>query len=143
MAKLEVTNEQLRLIQQALDFYCRVGIGQFTVIKDHPTFEKHLWNKCKDDNSGKVDSSRYRDIRHDADHVLTDARNILYDDRRFGTNGGWGIHHSNVDNSCRDAFDLVQVIRHEFWKQDPDRSNITVDSSVHITNANYNIKVEL
>jgi hypothetical protein len=42
MNTLYLTDEQLSLVQQALDFYSRVGIGQFEVIKDHPTFEEHL-----------------------------------------------------------------------------------------------------
>ena len=42
MATLKVNNDQLRLIQRALDLYSRIGIGQFEVIKEHPTFEKHL-----------------------------------------------------------------------------------------------------
>jgi hypothetical protein len=59
-------------------------------------------------------------------------------------NGGWGINHPNVDDSCRDAFDLVQVIRHEFWKKNPNRSDITVDSHIHLTDRkNENVKVEL
>jgi len=33
MATLKVTEDQLRLIQRALDFYSRVGIGQFDVLK--------------------------------------------------------------------------------------------------------------
>jgi len=37
MATHEETNKQLRLIQQALDMYSRIGIGQMWVIKDHPT----------------------------------------------------------------------------------------------------------
>jgi hypothetical protein len=46
----------------------------------------------------------------------------------------YGIYNPNeVDESCRVAFDLIQVIRHEFWKNDPDRSSITVDSSVHLS----------
>lgn len=42
---LELTDEQLTLVQNALDFYSRVGIGQFDKIKDHPTFEEHLSNE--------------------------------------------------------------------------------------------------
>ena len=42
MTTLKVTKEQLRLIQDALDMYSRIGIGQFEVIKDHPTFERNL-----------------------------------------------------------------------------------------------------
>lgn len=142
MAKLEVTNEQLRLIQHALDFYTRVGIGQFERIKEHPTFERHLYNEFKDEG-GNTDYGKFHQIRDEVDEMFTQAKRLLYNQPSAVKNGGWGIHHDNVDDSCRDAFDLVQVIRHEFWKQDPNRSNITVDSSVHITNANYNIRVEL
>jgi hypothetical protein len=47
MNKLELTDEQLWLVQQALDFYSRVGIGQFNVIKEHPTFEIYLEDVCR------------------------------------------------------------------------------------------------
>lgn len=47
MATIKCTNEQLRLIQTALDFYSRIGIGQFGVIKDHPTFQRHLEEVCR------------------------------------------------------------------------------------------------
>jgi hypothetical protein len=48
----------------------------------------------------------------------------------FGIGGSYGIYNSNVDESCREAYNMVQVIRHEFWKANPKRSSITVDSSV-------------
>jgi len=53
MPTLKVSEEQLRLIQQALDLYSRVGTGQFSAIKNHPTFQKHLANEYKVD--GKTD----------------------------------------------------------------------------------------
>jgi hypothetical protein len=59
-------------------------------------------------------------------------------------NGSYGIYHPEVDESCRVAFDIMKVIRHEFWKTDPDRSDITVDSSVHLSTKNSDdIKVKL
>ena len=42
MAKIELNNDQLRLIQKVLDFYSRVGQGNFNEIIEHPTFEKSL-----------------------------------------------------------------------------------------------------
>jgi hypothetical protein len=191
MATLNVTEEQLRLIQQALDFYSRVGIGQFNEIKNHPTFERHLhkefslgsgdfkvgdntmrgevvevevdpkgkWIKTKGIWDGgeevkkwtdvenieySTDYERYHQVRDAVDMMLVQPRNMLYNDMSIGKNGSWGIHHPSVDDSCRDAFDLVQVIRHEFWKRDPDRSSITVDSHIHLTGKNtQNIEVEL
>jgi hypothetical protein len=54
------------------------------------------------------------------------------------------ITKNNVDESSRVAYDLVQVIRHEFWKADPDRSPHVVMSSVHLsTKDSDQIKVEL
>lgn len=190
MATLRVTEEQLRLIQQALDFYSRIGIGQFDAIKNHRTFERHLhkefalgsgdfkvgdnttrgevvevdpkgkWIKTKGGWSGtaegikkwtdvenieySTDYERYHQVRDAVDMMLVQPRNMLYNDNSLSRNGSWGIHHPSVDDSCRDAFDIIQVIRHEFWKRDPNRSSITVDSSIHlIDNKNKNIKVEL
>lgn len=47
MATIKCNNAQLRLIQTALDFYARIGIGQFGVIKDHITFQRHLEEVCR------------------------------------------------------------------------------------------------
>ena len=142
MATLTVTEKQLQLIQKSLDFYSRVGIGQFDAIKDHPTFEKHLHKEFEID--GKTDYSRYHAVRDSADNVIFQARNILYNDNSLSRNGSWGIYNKKVDESCREAFDLIQVIRHEFWKKNPKRSRITVDSSVHLHCKDSNkIKVEL
>lgn len=47
MAVLHLTNDQLKLIQTALNFYARVGIGQMNVITEHPTFQKTLYDKLK------------------------------------------------------------------------------------------------
>lgn len=143
MPTLTVTEQQLRLIQHTLDFYSRVGIGQFERIKEHPTFEVHLYNEFKDEN-GNTDYSKFHSVRDEVDEIFTQAKKLLYNQQSAVKNGGWGIHNPNVDDSCRDAFDLVQVIRHEFWKADSDRSEWTVASSVHLLDRkNENIKVEL
>lgn len=143
MATLTVTEQQLRLIQQALDFYSRVGIGQLDEIKDHPTFAKYLSQQVKDVD-GKTDYTLYHTIREQADNAFTQGRNMLWNDFTIGRNGSWGIHNPNVDESCRVAYDLIQVIRHEFWKADPDRSDITVNSSVLLhTEDGDKIKCEL
>tara|TARA_R110001606_G_C15169976_1_gene628042 strand:+ start:38 stop:634 length:597 start_codon:yes stop_codon:yes gene_type:complete len=176
MNNLEITDEQLTLIQQSLDFYSRVGAGQFTVIKDHPSFQRNLEDICRpekeievDDKTpqGKVlevkggkalidgsvvdgrwnkksewkkiedvklstDYTRYHSIRDVVDNRLSEARNTLINDFSVGTNGNWGIYNKRVDDTCRMAFDIVQVIRHERYKQRGDNSH-TVDSSVHFS----------
>ena len=130
MTTLHLTEEQLRLVQQALDLYTRIGIGQFERIKYHPTFEKHLWNKLKDEN-GETDFTQFHKIREEVDIKLAEARNMLIQEN-LPPNGGWGIGMPKVDESCRVAYDIVQVIRHEFWKANPEHSNLTVDSNVSL-----------
>jgi hypothetical protein len=59
-------------------------------------------------------------------------------------NGSWGIHNKKVDESCREAFDIIQVIRHEFWKENGDTALSTVDSHISlIAKGSGNIKVKL
>lgn len=174
MAKLELTNKQLRLIQTALDLYSRIGILQFEEILRHPTIEqgvedrfrskkklevgdktergeiveitkKHI--KTKGRWNGEEEVKTWKDIENiklstdwtsvhktndDAADLLAEVKRLVSGES-YGRNGSYGIHNPKVDTSCRDAFDIVQVIRHEFWKADPKRTNMTVDSHVHIT----------
>lgn len=143
MTTLHLTEEQLRLVQRALDFYSRVGIGQFEEIKNHPTFSNHLQNEFKDE-SGETDYGRYHDVRDVVDSILVQPRNMLCNDPELPRHGSWGIFNPDVDESCRVAYDIIQVIRHEFWKANPDRTEHTVDSSVNIwTEDGDKIKCEL
>lgn len=184
MNTLHLTNEQLFLIERALDFYSRIGIGQFDKIKDHPTFEKHLEEYCRPKHEPKVgdrtpqgeileikdgkalingsidkktghwckkqewkklkdvklstDYSRYHQIRDTVDECLVQPRNMLITDPTMPLHGSWGIHNPSVDDSCRMAFDIHQVIRHERWKRCENRSTMTVDSHIHFTHRKDN-----
>lgn len=184
MATLTVTNEQLHLIQKALDMYSRIGIGQMWAIKEHPTFEGVLreklrpkkelevgdrteqgdiieigkktiktsgsWGKGqeirewpKEEVKLSIDYSQFHEIRNRAEKILNQGRNMLLQDN-LHDNASYGIYNPDVDESCRVAFDLIQVIRHEFRKADPDRSDITVDSHLHLgTKDSDKIKVNL
>jgi hypothetical protein len=175
-ALLKLTEEQLALIQKALDFYSRIGIGQMEEILSHPTYYEKLrdelrpkkkldvgdrtergeiveigegfiktkgsWGNGEETRTWQdvekiklsVDYGRLREIEKIALEKLREARNlILLED--LSHNSYYSIHNDEVDESCRIAFDLVQVIRHEFWKKNPDRGNHTVDSSVNIWTA--------
>ena len=123
---IEVTEDQAKLISDALDFYCRIGLGQFNAIRQHPSIRKYLWKNKKE---------KYHEI---AEEELTIARNKLFD-MKVGLNGSKGINSNDVDDSVRVAHDIRQVIRHEFWKNDPDRIPLTLDSSVHFTSNDVNV----
>lgn len=117
MVTIEVTDKQAHLIREALDLYVRLNLGQFDKIKDIPTIHKHIWENHRDD---------YHDIGNDE---LLRVRNILFD-MDYGLNGSYGINSDKVDDFARLAQDIIEVIRHEFWKVNPKRSNATVDSSI-------------
>jgi hypothetical protein len=169
---LELTNEQLNIVQNALDLYSRIGIGQFQIIKEHPTFKNYLEDTFRPqkqlevgDNTNRgeiikitkkyiktkgswgngveiktwedisnikhsIDYSEYRKYLDKIDESLIVPRNLLYKENTHTLNYSWGIYNPNVDKTCRQAFDIIQVIRHEKWKNDPNRSNVTVDSSI-------------
>lgn len=117
MVTIEVTEQQAHLIREALDLYVRLNLGQFDKIKDVPTIHKHIWENHRDD---------YHDI---GNQELLKARNILFD-MDYGLNGSYGINSEKVDDWARLAQDIIEVIRHEFWKNNPNRSEGTVDSSI-------------
>jgi hypothetical protein len=117
MVTIEVTDKQAHLIREALDLYVRLNLGQFDKIKDIPTIHKHIWENHRDN---------YHDIGNDE---LLRARNILFD-MDYGLNGSYGINSDKVDDFARLAQDIIEVIRYEFWKVNPKRSNVTVDSSI-------------
>lgn len=171
MSQINCTKEQLQLIQTALDLYSRVGIGQLTEIKDHPTFEKSIYNQCtpkkelevgdqtmrgeivkitkkyiytKGRWSGKEeikkwsdkeniklspDWNKYHDLRDKIDQELNITRALLYGEY-MPVNGSWGIYNPKVDDSCREAYNMIQVIRYELNKASDNPCEHCVSSSV-------------
>lgn len=173
MVTIKVTEEQARLIQKSLDFYSRVGAGQFSEILDHPTFYRNLikrfttqkelevGDKCmqgeiveingddiklvgrfggdKKEQTLKKDkvyhSPDWSELHAHRDSIKSDLKLVslkLHTEIPTSLNGNMGIHNKGVDDTCRQAFDLLQVIRHEFYKK-YDGESPTVDSHVHFT----------
>lgn len=184
MAKIELTNKQLRLIQDALELYSRIGILQFESVFEHPSINRIIKDSYTPDKEIKVGSQTMRgEVVEIGDGFIktkgswgngeeiktwTDVENIqltpdwnkyhnakdlirilfnsinkeITNDTTFSPNQSLGINNEKV-KECREAFDIIQVIRHEFWKENPNRSNITVDSSIHLCSNEPSIKVEL
>ena len=113
-------------------------------VKDGRWCEDKKWIDLRDVKLS-TNYSRYHENRDAFDLALNSARNILLNEDRMSLNGSWGIHNENVDDSCRAAYDILQVMRHERWKLDEDRSFMTVDSSVHFTSNSFsrdiNVKI--
>ena len=186
MAKIELTNEQLRLIQNALELYSRVGIMQIDHIMYHPTVDSLLYQQFTSKDELKVGDSTMRgdiveigdgfiktkgswgngeeiktwedvsNVKRSPDwgklheqrdlikQTCSNLKNMICGDYEiYNPNASYGIHSPKVDNTNREAFDIIQVIRHEFWKKDEKRSNITVDSYIHPTSGMPTVKVEV
>jgi len=91
------------------------------------------------------DWSKLHDKRNFIRYQLNKLKNEINGDNtvNFGDGSNLGIHNKNVDESCREAFDIIQVIRHEFWKESENKSNITVDSSISLTTSKSPVEVKL
>lgn len=182
MATITLTNKQLKLIQNALDLYSRIGILQFEKIFDHPDIDRIMDDNCTEKKELEVGdrTNRGQIVEISEDYIKTkgswsngeeiktwtDIENIKlspdWDKFHQSKNncelhfnyiksfisgivlghGSLGIHNDNTSSS-REAFDIIQVIRHEFWKENPNKSDMTVDSSINLTSSESKVKVEL
>lgn len=184
MAKIELTNQQLRLIQDALELYSRAGILQWRYVYDHPSVMRYLKDSFTPNKELKVgidtmrgtvveigdgyvktkgswgngeeirtwtdvenieispDWNRYHNAKAEIERLFGEINRIILQDPTFSDSASPGIHNPKSREALT-AFDLIQVIRHEFWKANENRSNITVDSSVSLNSTGPAIKVEL
>ena len=96
-------------------------------VKDGKWCEEHEW---KDLSKVKLSTNyeNYHKIKELAERYLGIARNILYMDSQMSPYGSWGLYNKKVDDSCRIAFHLHQVIRHELWKDRGSNKNYCVDN---------------
>lgn len=186
MAQIELTNSQLRLLQDALELYSRVGILQIDKILEHPTVEELIINQFSKQTPLQIGDQTLRgevveigegwvktkgswgkgeevrtwtditEVKHSPDwnrvhetrdriRVLSsEMKNLISGDSSIQSpNASYGIHHPRVGDENRQAYDMIQVIRHEFWKADPDHNSHTVSSSVHKTSTEPLPKVKI
>lgn len=208
MATLTCTNEQLRLIQDALELYSRIGIMQIDYILYHPFVDQMIheqfrpkknqlevgdktergkiveigkkyivtegyWSDWEDRHTPKqikkilkdnpsgwylerrkwtdidkiklsTDYSKYHEHVDKIKNICSELKNLIANDFQIkNKNASYSIGRSKEGQYNIDAYDMIQVIRHEFWKQNPNRSSITVDSSICRFGSKPLIEVEL
>lgn len=90
--KIEMTEEQARVVEQALDLYSRLGSGQWEVLVEflhrHFQFNGHT-------------TADVRDYAHRIKRLLWD----------LPSNGNLGIMNRETPSECRESYDILQVIR--------------------------------
>lgn len=108
MYRLDMNEEQAKIICKALDLFSRVGCGQFEEIMRHPTIEKDIMQGKV--GRGHIDVSR---------RLLDEAKNLLTG-HPIGVSTGITV----ADEPNRVAFDIFQVIRNRLAvdNNDPEMS---------------------
>jgi len=97
---LTVTEEQARILTDALDLYSRIGIGQFEEVLQ--VYDRNL----------KLDEETRDRIRIGLDIAKREAGHPR--------SGSHGIHNEKVDDRFRAAYDLQQVVRNRLaWDRNP------------------------
>lgn len=111
--KIECSENELYLINKALDFYSRVGTGQMIEIVKHPTFEKTA-KRLSTTETKDIDWNKYHEMNTRFNFMLCHERD-KFTQENHGTTGNWGIFNKNIDKSCVISYDLYQSIRYALY----------------------------
>ena len=114
MYKLTVSKNQLRVIMIALECYFRTHLGQYFDLANDIAFNGYDYEKDKA-NGGSEFNHRINH-RNDAEDIFNQAFQLAKP------------KYNQKTPDMRNAIDIWHVIRHHFWKENPDRRNDTTDS---------------
>lgn len=104
---IEVSEEQAQLIQQALDLYMRVRIGQIEVVVEPWRFAMR--------GDGQEQTAEHLRI---AERLVGEAKMML---TGFSPSASFGIGSPGVPDSAKVAQDISQTIRHRLaWDRKPE-----------------------
>lgn len=108
--KIEVTEEQAELIEQALDLYSRIGCGQFGEIAYHfDHFRKNV-------NEPTYDVGRK--IRSNLQFLLPS---------NFSPCMAYGIGSHEISKKTKQSYEVMCVIRHRIaWTRNPKGNSMSV-----------------
>lgn len=125
---IEVNENQVYIIREALDFYSRFIMGQFEQIDRLMINHSDFWRDY--DNRERLDS------------LIKEMRDIIYPELKGYAH--WGIFNDRCPQESKIAYDIIQVLRHELWKIKDDKRNFTVDANPPLQSGNEELcKVEV
>lgn len=112
---LHLNEEQARVLIKALDFYSRIGIGQFREIVSNFVFD---WCSIFKHKEGYYKAMKLAEAHIDL------AKKLL---TKMPHNASLGISSPETPETAKVAYDLQQVIRHKVaWTNNPEGGH-TVD----------------
>ena len=113
---LTVSENQARIIQNALESYARLRMGQFFDYATEIAGYGYVYDKNNPENDRLF--SDYIDRRNDAEELFNKAYAVAVPDP----------YNRRKTEDVQNAIDIWHVIRHQFWKDNPNHSEHTVDS---------------
>jgi hypothetical protein len=133
--------EHLQPLLNALDFYSRLNMGQFTL----PFENCFLQNK----NLTREQRDNYFKNQEIIEQKLLEIRNFIFPElNQEGNNSSHGIGNKMINPEAAECFDMLQVIRHTRYSNHHSIDG-TVDSKeplrfgkiglIHETNANLEL----
>lgn len=120
MYKLTVSENQARIIMDALESYFRCRMGQFFDLADDIAFNGYDYEKDK--ANGSVEFNHRINFRNDAEELFNKAFEMARPKLKSADD-----YYSKTPD-MRNAIDIWHVIRHQFWKENPNRRDDTTDS---------------
>lgn len=122
--QLELTERQARLLSWACDTIARIIEGQDRTYQD---MLEAAWEKrCKEATGKMMDDEwdgGWSRMREDAERMCREMKKRFWG---LEPNALYGVHY---DNNGDTLWDIHQVIRHQLWKDNPNRQQFTVDAS--------------
>ena len=110
--EIELTEKQTQIIQEALNLYFRLQLGQWQELAHMTRVGWYFRHKNGEETSMPL---------WGAVEKLIDT--LVWVVFGFHSGESWGIHNKNVPNSARIARDIHDVIRHQFWHDREDQGH--------------------
>lgn len=114
--RIELEERQLRVVLSALDMYFRMGMGQLDVSVDEflrLEFAARYYEQPLDPVKYRADYDR--SIAQHLPVKGPKVRELLDEVKQlvFGhaSNASWGVRNEQVPVACREAYDILQVLR--------------------------------
>ena len=118
-----MNERQAQLLSWVCDTFPRLIEGQSHAYQD--LFESAWEKRCKEATRKMMDDEfegGWQKMREDAETFCKEIKRRFWD---LAPHANYGIHY---DDTADIIWDVYRCLRHELWKNNPKRSNITVDS---------------
>ena len=113
---ITASEQQARIMRHALEFYARAHMGQL-----------HLSELCMD-----LDYEDEKEIE-----------NLLKSKLGLMSNSSFSIPSPRIGDNSRDAWDMVEVLRHQFWLDGDQKFTSSVDATAPFMNWSGNEYIEI